>query len=599
MGTYIDKVQYPFYALSLGVSPIAIDTETLGNTRELNLPIYYSWAATDLPSGAGPTTTPAGFEFLTALCASPRPKIFHHAKFDLEVLKKIELVVNGEIHDTILMHGLLDEHHIEAHRLKALSRELLGSTREDELELKQLGFGRKNVLNNRIPQEKLHEYSMHDADDTLALYQLFVPSLKEFGLWELYRSNVATELIYGQIDERGIAMDEQALDKSIQKITKALESLTTQIYHAFNEKFLITSPTQLGNVLVKHFPLTERTPDGHWCTDKQVLNRWIIDPRIQLLAAHKFLSKACSTLAGYRKLIVNGRVHPDYRQTTTTGRSACRKPNLQNVPKQRGRLTEIEVGTIELATTCSEAFRQTRKVFRAADGAVLVAKDYKQVEYRIFAYYSQSQRLVTELKAGADFHELTCRLVFEDYNDRLRHIIKIINYGLIYGMGDELLRTQISLADPKIGSQDTLRRYEQMLPEMRSTQRLIRSTAQKRGYVRDVFGRMYRYLEERPHAIVSWLCQGTAAGIKKQSLIRVNDLVQSTRSGIVADVHDEIITELYREDAFLIPEFKRVMEDYPQFGSVPILIDISVGVNLLEMKKLGVEEAVSFVNSMI
>ena len=119
MQQFIDMCDYPFDRLAASNEIVAIDTETIGNTRATNIPFYFSWASDDLGSGAGPLFTQTGVDFLTALCQTDRPKLFWNAKFDVcRVLEPYGFPVKGPIHDAILMHVLLDEHHLECHRLK-------------------------------------------------------------------------------------------------------------------------------------------------------------------------------------------------------------------------------------------------------------------------------------------------------------------------------------------------------------------------------------------------------------------------------------------------------------------------------------------------
>ncbi len=584
---YVDLCEYPFEALATGDGLIAIDTETPGLTRELRIPIYYSWAAKDLGAGAGPPTTPEGFRFLAALCESPRPKLFHNAKFDLTVLEKLGVPINGEIHDTILMHALLDEHHLEHHALKPLSRELLGHARMDEFKLRAIWGGRTKACFN-IPQDLLHPYAQLDASDTLELYYLFKPQLIEQGLWKVYSEiEIPVQMVYKLLDETGVAFDVTFAREAIAAMQIALDKLAVQVYESFGEEFLISSSQQLGNVLIKHYPLREKTPTGRWKTGSDILKRFLTDPKMQLIQGWKFLANAKSKAVGYEKRAVDGRVHPDYRQTTKTGRCNCHNPNLTVIPKQRGRITEVEVGNAELAVVCAEAFRKVRKCFIAPPGSLLVALDYSQIEYRIFVHYTGSKRLIDRLCAGEDFHSMICEMVFGEVTKRLRHIIKVVNYGLLYGMGraylDQMLKPE------GISSGSVLPRYEANFPEMRVTQRRMENTARRRGYIADVFGRRYRYVPEWGYKIISWICQGTAANAKKSAMIRTNKIFAARQTVQVLDIHDDLTFETYLEDIALLVDVKRAMEDFPQFD-VPLPVECSIGHNLLEMEEINFDE---------
>lgn len=581
---YVDLCEYPLEALAAGSSLIAIDTETPGLTRDLRIPIYYSWAAEDLGAGAGPPTTAAGFEFLAALCESHRPKVFHNAKFDLTVLEKLEVPINGELNDTILMHMLLNEHHLEHHALKPLVRELLNRARMDEFELRRV-WGGKNKANFNVAQEILHPYAINDAEDTLELFNLFKPQLIEQGVWEVYKTiEMPVQLVYKQLDETGVALNVEFARDAIEEMKVALNKLAIQVYEAFGEEFLISSPQQLGNVLVKHFPLRERTPTGNWKTSTDILKHFLSDPKMQLIQGWKFLTNAKSKAVGYEKHVVDGRIHPDYKQTTKTGRCNCYAPNLTVIPKQRGRITEVEVGNKELATLCGEAFRKVRKSFIAPKGSALAAFDYSQIEYRIFVHYTGSERLIERLRAGEDFHSMICEMVFGEVTERLRHIIKVMNYGILYGMGKTYLNQM--LKPEGISSDSILPRYEAKFPEMRITQTKMINTARQRGFITDVFGRRYRFIPEWGYKIVSWICQGTAANVKKTAMIRINKLLQGKRTVQVLDIHDDLTFETYPEDVMHLNTIKHLMEAFSEYFTVPLPAECSIGHNLLEMKEI-------------
>lgn len=592
--TFIDLCDYPIEKLLQGAEPSSIDTETLGATRDTNIPIYFSYASRDFGSGAGPTTTPRGFNFLSDLCTTPRTKVFHNSKFDLWVLDKLGFSVNGQIEDTILMHCLLDEHHLGYHKLKVLSRELLNRDRLDELELHA---EQRKVKNNlELPQAVLHKYAEPDAVDTLDLYYLFKPQLEEQNLWSLYRMTVAAEMVYLKMFKRGIALDEVNLEKALLVVLGVLSELAEKVWEALGERFKISSPAQLGRALKKHFPLTIETPSGDWCTDKDALEPYRSNPKMQLVLAWKFLDKARQYMQGYKKRVRNGRLYADYRQTTVTGRSKCSNPNLENIPKQRGRISEVEVGNAELAEQCAEAFRQVRAAIVPSPGAKFLNCDYKQIEYRCFAFYSGSERLIAALERGEDFHTYTCNIVFGEETPQRRYMIKITSYGLLYGMGAPLLIKRLKIYHPR--PQDVLKQYEEMFPEMRETQARLKAVAARRGYLVDPFGRRYRFIPERPHAVVAWLCQGTAANVKKAAMVKT-DIFEGRRSGLVIDIHDELGFEVFPEDAHLARDIKREMEDFNQLGRVPILTDTAVGPNLLDLKDVSIDEAVAYLKGAV
>lgn len=574
--TYNDCDVYPTVEqLTTGDLPIALDTETLWHTRAARLPIYFAAAAPDFETIAGPTLGDGGQKCLATICSSSRPKIFQSLKTNIWVLERVDFKVQGQVEDVVLMNCLLDEHRIETNRYS-----------DYDLHLAQ----NRLQFNYQIPQELMHKFMKANATEILRRYRIFKPQLEKQNLWTLYRSLVDIELVYLKMFRRGVMLDTATVRETHDGLLSVLEELHQYIDKIYGEPVHLSSPQKLGLILAKHFNLQEQTAAGNWKTDKDVLNSFLGEPLMQPVIGWKFLDKARQYLKGYLKRVENGRLYSDYRQTTVTGRSRSSDPNLENIPKNRGRITEVEVGDAELAEKCATAFRRVRSCIQASPGTRFAALDYKQIEYRMFVYYSHSQRLLDALNEGKDFHTFVAQIVFGEETPTLRYMTKILNYGLLYGMGKDLLVKRMKLYHPN--PIEILRQYERMFPEMRQLQRAMRKLGTTKGYVIDPFGRRYHYQVERPHAMIAWLCQGTAANIKKFAMKKTDDVLvkAGARSGLCLEIHDELVFEIYPDEADLIIDIHKAMQDFDQFG-IPILTDVAVGPNLLKLDEVTIEEA--------
>ena len=80
----------------------------------------------------------------------------------------------------------------------------------------------------------------------------------------------------------------------------------------------------------------------------------------------------------------------------------------------------------------------------APKGKVLAAIDYSQIELRLAAGLSSDEKLGAVFKRGGDVHAAVAAEVFDvppemvDYEMRRR--AKVINFGILYGMGANALR---------------------------------------------------------------------------------------------------------------------------------------------------------------
>jgi len=100
---------------------------------------------------------------------------------------------------------------------------------------------------------------------------------------------------------------------------------------------------------------------------------------------------------------------------------ACDHPNLQNIPRS---------GPL-------------RSYIRAPEGRSFVIADYSQIELRIAAKISRDQEMLGAYAEGRDLHTLTAQSLIgrEEISRDDRKLAKAVNFGLLYGMGAQGLRS--------------------------------------------------------------------------------------------------------------------------------------------------------------
>src|SRR5690606_32207474 len=115
-----------------------------------------------------------------------------------------------------------------------------------------------------------------------------------------------------------------------------------------------------------------------------------------------------------------GRIHADFNQTVAaTGRLSSSNPNMQNIP------------------AADDGYgRKVRDAFIAEEGKTLVAIDYSQIELRLAAHIAKEQVMIDAFNNGEDIHWRTAATMFgEEKASEHRRIAKVINFGILYGMG--------------------------------------------------------------------------------------------------------------------------------------------------------------------
>ena len=234
-------------------------------------------------------------------------------------------------------------------------------------------------------------------------------------------------------------------------------------------------------------------------------------------------------------------MHTNYAQAVAvTGRLSSNDPNLQNIP----------IRTPE--------GRRVREAFIAPPGHRIVSADYSQIELRIMAHISGDEGLLRAFAEGIDVHRATASEVFGvpvgEVSSEQRRYAKVINFGLIYGMGAFGLATQ-----PRHRAEGGARLHRALLRALPGVKRYMDETkreAAERGYVETVFGRRL-FLPEiqggngprragAERQAINAPMQGTAADLIKLAMIAVQRALDDERRAtkMVMQVHDELVLEV-------------------------------------------------------
>ncbi len=413
-----------------------------------------------------------------------------------------------------------------------------------------------------------------------------------------------------QMNKTGVAVDVVYLAKLSKKYHKELQEREEKIWKlagpytkgSGEEKFNLNSPKQLGEVLFVKMGLKparqKKTAGGALSTRESELEKMrdlhpIIAPILEYREFQKLLSTYIDTIP--QMVGQDGRLHTRFLSAgSTTGRMASEDPNLQNIP------IHTPLG------------RAIRNAFVAEKGKVLLGFDYSQIELRIAAILSRDPKFIAIFKAGGDVHTAVASEVFgvplEKVDKDLRRKAKVINFGILYGMGVNSLRGALSEGGVPVLREEAaefLNQYFQRFSALAAYLEATKERAREQGFTETLFGRR-RYFE----AINSPLpyiraaaerqatnapVQGTAtADIIKLAMVRVDALLKAEKlqksTALILQVHDELVYEV-KENlvAALAPRIKEIMESVltlDQSQGVPIVADASVGQNWGEMKRI-------------
>ncbi|KPF48746.1 DNA polymerase I [beta proteobacterium AAP51] len=509
-----------------------------------------------------------------------RPKVGQNIKYDLHVFANAGITVQGYLHDTMLQSYVLEAH--KPHGLESLADRHLGRrglSYEDVC-----GKGVNQIPFAQVDVARATTYSGEDSEMTLQVHQRLWPALEaEEKLREVYeRIEMPVSVVLERVERHGVLIDAAVLARQSHELGERLLALEQQAYDIAGQPFNMGSPKQIGEILFNRLglPVKKKTATGAPSTDEEVLQELAADyPLPAKILEHRSLAKLKGTYTDKLPQMVNpatGRVHTNYAQAVAvTGRLSSNDPNLQNIP----------IRTPE--------GRRVREAFIAPPGHVLMSADYSQIELRIMAHISEDPALLRAFAEGLDVHRATAAEVFSvpvaEVSSEQRRYAKVINFGLIYGMGAFGLASNLGIEQK--AAKDYIDRYFARFAGVKRYMDSTRAGAAQRGYVETLFGRRI-YLPEimggngprkagAERQAINAPMQGTAADLIKLAMIAVQQALdaEGRATRMVMQVHDELVLEVPEAElAWAQEAVPRLMAGVAQL-KVPLLAEVGVGPN--------------------
>ncbi len=514
-------------------------------------------------------------------------KIGQNLKYDITVLKRHGVEVQGDIFDTMVMHYLLEPE--MRHNMDFLAESYLAYQPVSIETL--IGKKGKGQLSMRdVDVEKVKDYAAEDADITMQLYHHFWPKLeKQEGLTKLYASIEGPLVkVLSAMESEGIRIDTGYLEKYAVELGIEITHLEQKVWDAAGFSFNLGSPKQVGEALFDRLKLIYRggkTKSGQYSTDEETLSDMAADsPVVSDILRHRMLTKLKSTYVDALPRMVNpytGRIHSSFNQTiAATGRLSSNNPNLQNIPVRSPEGARIR-----------EAF------IPRDDEHILLAADYSQIELRLIAAISGDEGMLEAFKAEQDIHRATAAKVFDTPYDEVsreqRYKAKTVNFSIIYGAGAQNLSRQLGIK--RTEAKELIDNYFAKYPGLRHYMEQTVADAREKGYVSTLMGRR-RYLRDihsrnsllRSNAermAINTPIQGTAADMIKIAMISINQALSQGgfRTKMILQVHDELVFDAHKDEVGRVqPIIEELMRNaIPDLG-VPILVETGKGKNWLE-----------------
>ncbi len=462
------------------------------------------------------------------------------------------------------------------------------------------------LINSDISNPQLEDILMFAATQSFDIaYEQIFKKLKEDKLDKVYLEIEKPIMhIVKDMEDYGILIDKKYFESLSDEYHTELDKLTHKIYEMAGAEFNINSPKQMGEVLFGKMGMKtkgKKSATGAFSTKVSILEELEeANPIIKEILAYRELQKLLSTYIDVipKMASADSRLHAKFLQNgTTTGRFSSQDPNLQNLP------IKTKLG------------KRIRNGFIAQKGFKLCAFDYSQIELRVAAILSGDKKMTQIFREGKDIHSGVASFVFgvpiEKVDSEMRRKAKVINFGIIYGMGVSALRKNLGDSRQGIGvsreeAQKFYDNYFNQFSGVRDYLEEVKKFALKNSFTETLFGRR-RYFPNINSRIpflknmaertaTNAPIQGTATADIIKLAIRyieedLSDIKILNKVHLVLQIHDELVYEieesvLEKADTIIKNAMKGVLQrSYLHYKTeIPLEVHSGYGDNFGEVK---------------
>lgn len=572
---------------------IAVDTETTGIDPYTDSLVGISLSGKDgiayyIPIGHRKENLPISIvqqELNNILSNKDIMKIFHNAKFDISILNRHGIDIDGysNIFDTMIaIHSLDSTKRFVT--LDRLAKEFFNYEMQPIEEI--IGKGNNQQRFDQIPLRKASWYACEDAALTFLIgKQLFSLIQQDAEIQPSFYRNQELLFVLIHMEQQGVTIDIEQAKQREKEAEIYLETIRSTIFEIMGASYNLNSTKDIQILLYEDlgFPIQRKTLKGEPSTDKYVLDTYrhhhyiiplLIEYRKTYKLIHTFLKNIIQQSSESKKLFTSFNI-----TATATGRLSSSGPNLQQVPKH---------GSENL-----------RSLFISNDDDYLIGSfDFKQMELVMAAHLSQDPFLLDAYQHEKDIHSLTAAKLFRKSIDAVtndeRMLAKKANFGLLYGMGARNFAREVSYGSNEIclsnqEAKEIRKRFFTGYPQLLPFYENLIADAKHDGYLVTAFGTRRFFpcihflvgpaMEKNIREAKNFIIQGTCADILKIVMIQIHNAFQEKelRSRMILSVHDELVFEIYKDEKEMVLSLIQEIMEQSVALRVPLHIDQCIG----------------------
>ena len=414
-------------------------------------------------------------------------KIMHNATYDLGWLLAEGVNVQGRIIDTMITGAIVDENRW-SYSLNNLGKDYIDMRKDEKMlraAAKDWGIDPKADM-WRLPASYVGAYAEQDAFMTMKLWDRLKIEISSQDLTSIFDLETSLIPLMVQMRMRGVRVDLDKADIAKQGLRAKVRELKAEIKHKTGvdiEPWASASVQQVFDFLNLQYPKTEA---GAPSFTKQYLNAHPHEVCQAIVRLREF-DKADSTfIDSILRHEHKGRIHTEFHQLrsddggTVTGRFSSSSPNLQQIPARDPDIKKL-----------------IRGLFVPEEGQMWGSFDYSSQEPRLLVHFAASMpdhlrspvvnTVVEEYHKGdVDLHQMVA-----DIAGITRKQAKVVNLGIMYGMGVGKLAAQLGVSDAE--AKNIIEEHQTKVPFVKQLATTASKQAEKNGQIRTILGRLCRF----------------------------------------------------------------------------------------------------------
>jgi len=524
----------------------------------------------------------------------PCPKVMHNAAYDLGWLLASGFEVNGDILDTMIAAGLVDENRF-SYALNSLGFDMLKEVKFEEA-LKQAAADwnvhpKKELW--KLPANFVGEYGEQDAALTLKLWHHLQVLMRQEEVESIFKLERELLPVLVGITYKGIRFNRPRAEQLITELRAKEKQLIKGLKKEAGVPVDIWAAASIAkafDTLGINYPRTEKGAPSFTKSFLEGCDHTVAKAIVEAREVNKTHNTFLQPYLDASE--ADGRIHSHINQLrgefggASTGRLSFAQPNLQQVPARHPVIGPM-----------------VRRLFLPQENQLWAANDFSAQEPRLLVHYANLLQLEgAEKMASAyrdnpdtDFHQMVADMAGDSVS---RKAAKVIGLGIMYGMGKKKLATQLDLSVEE--ASELIQDFHQRVPFLRGTVHAVQKKIEhpaSGGAIRTLLGRKCRFPLWEPqqwginkalpyeeayakygarikramtYKGLNRLIQGSASDQCKRALVELHE----AGFDIMLQVHDEIALSV--KDRNEAEDAAEIMREAVQLD-VPSKVDVEIG----------------------